>query len=101
MRYVSMLISVVSYVNDPSMSLGLIYQSNIETSTDPNAEIILRQNSRVIHPTLKCWQSYRMLINVTGENNGHLHITPLNIHGLEASLIEFDREKRNLSEKRK
>ncbi len=48
--------------------MGLIYQSNVETSTDPRAQINLRQRSRVINETFVCRQSHRTkdrtLINV-------------------------------------
>ncbi len=61
--------------------MGLIYQSNVETSADPSAKINLRQSSRVIYETFVCRQSHRMkdrtLINVAEENNRHLNITPL------------------------
>ncbi len=62
-------------------SMGLIYQSNVETSADPSAQINLRQSSRVIYETFVCRQSHRTkdrtLINVAAENNRHLNITPL------------------------
>ncbi len=62
-------------------TVGLIYQSNVETSADPCAQINLRQSSRVIYETFVCRQSHRTkdrtLINVAAENNRHLNITPL------------------------
>lgn len=58
-------------------TLGLVYQSNVETST----EIILRQGSCVIHETFVCHQSHRtndrMLINVAAQRNRCLNITAL------------------------
>ncbi len=36
--------------------MGLIYQSNVETSADPCAQINLRQSSRVIYETFVCRQ---------------------------------------------
>ncbi len=74
-------------------TLGLIYQSNVETSADPCAQINLRQSSRVIYETFVCRQSHRTkdrtLINVAAENNRHLNITPLKHPSLEASPLEF------------
>lgn len=71
-------------------TMALIYQSNVETSADSSAEIILRQGSRVIHETFVSRQSERkndrVLINVAAENKRHLNITPL---CLEASPLEF------------
>ncbi len=73
--------------------LGLIYQSNVETSADPCAQINLQQSSRVIYETFVCRQSHRTkdrtLINVAAENNRHLNITPLKHPGLEAPPLEF------------
>ncbi len=50
-------------------------------STDPSAQINLRQSSRVIYETFVFRQSHRMndrtLINVAAENNRHLNTTPL------------------------
>ncbi len=61
--------------------MGLIYQSSVETSADPCAQINLRQSSHVIHETFVCHQSHRTndrtLINVAAENNRHLNITSL------------------------
>ncbi len=49
-------------------TMGLIYQSDVETSADPCAQINLRQSSRVIYETFVCRQSHRTkdrtLINV-------------------------------------
>ncbi len=60
--------------------VGLIYQSNVETSADPSAQINLRQSSRVIYETFVWRQSHctkdRTLINVAAENNRRLNITP-------------------------
>ena len=74
-------------------TLALIYQMNVETSTDPSTEIILWQGSRVIHETFVSHRSQltndRVLINVVAENNRHLNITPLNILSLKASPLEF------------
>ncbi len=65
-------------------SMGLIYQSNVETTADPSAQINLRQSSRVIYETVVCRQSHRTkdstLINVAAENNHNLNITPLGHH---------------------
>ncbi len=62
-------------------SLGLIYQSNGETSADLSAQINLRQSSHVIYETFVCRQSHLMkdhtLINGADEYNRHLNITPL------------------------
>ncbi len=83
-------------------TLGLIYQSTVDTSADPSAQINLRQSSRVIYETFACRQSHhkkdRTLINVAAENNRHLNITPL-----KTSLAPrvYDMEKRNLAKKRK
>ncbi len=57
--------------------MGLIYQSNVETSTDPSTQINLRQSSHVIYETYVCHQSHRTLINVAAENNGQLNVKPL------------------------
>ncbi len=69
--------------------LGLIYQSNVETSADPCAQINLWQSSCVIHETFVCRQSHRAndrtLINVVAENNRCLNITLLKT----ASPLEF------------
>ncbi len=62
-------------------TLGLIYQSNVETSADSSAQISLRQGSRVIHQTFVCCQSHRTndrtLINPAAEIDRNLHVTPL------------------------
>ncbi len=86
--------------------MALIYQLNIVTSTEPSAEIILRQRSHVIHEKLASRQSQRKndqaLINVVAANNGHLFITPLYILSLEASSLEFTTlRKHNPAKKRK
>jgi len=75
-------------------TVGLIYQSNIETSADPRAKFILQQGSHVICDTFEFCQSHHMnnrtLVNVVAENNRHLNITPLKKnHDLEASPLEF------------
>ncbi len=61
--------------------MGLIYQSNVETSADPSTQINLRQCSCMICETFVCRKSHRTkdhtLINVAAENNRHLNITPL------------------------
>ncbi len=66
---------------DQCETVGLIYQSNVETSADPSAQINLRQSSRVIYETFVWRQSHRTkdrtLINVAAENNRRLNITPL------------------------
>ncbi len=73
--------------------MGLIYQSNVETSADPSAQINLRQSSHVIYETFVCRQSHRTkdrtLINVAAENNRHLNITPQKHPGLEATPLKF------------
>lgn len=55
--------------NQNIFTMGLIYQSNVEISAGPSAEIILRQASHVIHETFVCRQSHHtndcILINVT------------------------------------
>ncbi len=74
-------------------TLGLIYQSNVETSADPSAQINLRRVNLLkfsyVYETFVCCQSHctkdHTLINVTAENNRHLNITPLKHVGLEAS----------------
>ncbi len=82
-------------------TLGLIYQSNVDTRANPSAQINLQQSSHVIYETFACRQSHhtkdRTLINVA-ENNRHLNITPL-----KTSLAPrvYDMEKRNLAKKRK
>ncbi len=88
--------------------MGLIYQSNVETSADPSAQINLRQSSRVIYETFVCRQSHhtkdRTLINVAAENNRHLNITPLKTPGLRpkshtayvGTTFEFERTSRPL-----
>ncbi len=48
--------------------MGLIYQSNVETSADPSAQINLRQRSRVIYETFVCRQSHRMIDKCGGQN---------------------------------
>ncbi len=72
--------------DDPGLSkqmhsVGLIYQSNVETSADSSAQISLRQGSRVIHQTFVCCQSHRTndrtLINPAAEIDRNLHVTPL------------------------
>ncbi len=40
-------------------TLGLIYQSNLETSADQSTQINLPQSSRVICETFECHQSHR------------------------------------------
>ncbi len=64
-----------------SVTMGLIYQSNVETSADSSAQISLRQGSRVIHQTFVCCQSHRTndrtLINPAAEIDRNLHVTPL------------------------
>ncbi len=87
-------------------SLGLIYQSNVETSADPCAQINLRQSSRVIYETFVCRQSHRTkdrtLINVAAENNRHLNITPLKTPRFRSLAPEvYDTEKHNPAKKRK
>ncbi len=61
--------------------LGLIYQSNVETSADSSTQISLRQGSRVIHQTFVCCQSHhtndRTLINPAAKIDRNLHVTPL------------------------
>ncbi len=61
--------------------MGRIYQSNVEMSANPCAQINLQQSSHVIHETFVCRQSHRMndrtLINVAAENNRCLNIIPL------------------------
>ncbi len=61
-------------------TMGLIFH-NIETSTDPCAQINLRQSSCVIYEIFVCRQSHRTkdrtLINVVAEHNRRLNITPL------------------------
>lgn len=72
-----------------TQTMGLIYQSNEETK----AEIILRQESRVIHKTFICHQSHcgndYTLTNVATKNNRHLTTIILKIHGFEALPLEF------------
>ncbi len=61
-----------SFINEWG-TVGLIYQSNVETSAEPCAQINLRQSSRVIYETFVWRQSHRTkdrtLINVAAENN--------------------------------
>ncbi len=85
---------------------GLIYQSNVETSADPSAQINLRQSSRVIYETFVCRQSHRTkdrtLINVAAENNRHLNITPLKTPWFRSLAPKvYDTEKHNPAQKRK
>ncbi len=87
-------------------TLGLIYQSNVETSADLCAQINLRQSSRVIHERFIYRQSHRTndrtLINVAAENNRHLNTTPLKtprFRSLAPSV--YDTEKHNPAKKRK
>ncbi len=87
-------------------TLGLIYQSNVETSADPSAQINLRQSSRVIYETFVCRQSHRTkdrtLINVAAENNRHLNITPLKTPRFRSLAPKvYDTEKHNPAKKRK
>ncbi len=87
-------------------SMGLIYQSNVETSADPSAQINLRQSSRVIYETFVCRQSHRTkdrtLINVAAENNRHLNITPLKTPRFRSHAPKvYDTEKHNPAKKRK
>ncbi len=80
-------------------TVGLIYQSNVETSADPSTKINLRQSSHVIYETFVCRQSHRTkdctLINMVAENNRHLNSTPLKIWSfyntalLQWSLLQF------------
>ncbi len=76
-----------------SETVGLIYQSNEETSAHPWAQISLRQSSRVIYETFVCRQSQCTkdctLINVVAENNRRLNITPLKTPRFKASPLEF------------
>ncbi len=82
--------------------MGLIYQSNIETSADPSTQINLRQSSRVIYETFVCRQSHRTLINVAAENNGQLNITPLKTPRFRSLAPRvYDTEKHNPAKKRK
>ncbi len=86
--------------------MGLIYQSNVETSADPCAQINLRQSSRVIYETFVCRQSHRTkdrtLINVAAENNRHLNITPLKTPRFRSLAPKvYDTEKHNPAKKRK
>ncbi len=81
-------------------TMGLIYQSNVETSADPSAQINLRQSSRVIYETFVCRQSHRTkdrtLINVAAENNRHLNITPLKTPRFRSLASKvYDMEKHN------
>ncbi len=87
-------------------TLGLIYQSNVETSADPSAQINLRQSSRVIYETFVCRQSHRTkdrtLINVAAENNRHLNIPPLKTPRFRSPAPKvYDTEKHNPAKKRK
>ncbi len=87
-------------------TLGLIYQSNVETSADPCTQINLRQRSRVIYETFVCRQSHRTkdrtLINVAAENNSHLNITPLKTPRFRSLAPKvYDKEKHNPTKKRK
>ncbi len=83
-------------------TVGLIYQSNVETSADPCAQINLRQSSRVIYETFVCHQSHRTLINVAAENNRHLNITPLKTPRFRSLAPKvYDTEKHNPAKKRK
>ncbi len=76
-----------------SQIVGLIYQSNVETSTDLCAQINLRQSSHVIHETFVCRQSHhtndRTLINVAAENNHHFNITPLKTSRFRSLALVF------------
>ncbi len=86
--------------------MGLIYQSNVETSADPSAKIYLRQSSRVIYETFVCHQSHRTkdrtLINVAEENNRNLNITPLKTPRFRRLAPRvYDTEKHNPAKKRK
>ncbi len=86
--------------------VGLIYQSNVETSADPSAQINLRQSSRVIYETFVCRQSHRTkdrtLINVAAENNRRLNITPLKTPRFRSLAPKvYDTEKHNPAKKRK
>ncbi len=86
--------------------MGLIYQSNVEMSADPCAQINLRQSSRVIYETFVCCQSHRTkdrtLINVAAENNRHLNITPLKTPRFRSLTPKvYDTEKHNPAKKRK
>ncbi len=86
--------------------MGLIYQSNVETSADPCTQINLRQSSRVIYETFVCRQSHRTkdhtLINVAAENNRHLNITPLKTPRFRSLAPKvYDTEKHNPAKKRK
>ncbi len=88
------------------ITMGLIYQSNVETSADPCAQINLRQSSRVIYETFVCRQSHRTkdrtLINVAAENNRHLNITPLKTPRFRSHAPRvYDTEKHNPAKKRK
>ncbi len=90
----------------PKITLGLIYQSNVETSADPSAKINLRQSSRVIYETFVCRQSHRTkdltLINVAAENNRNLNITPLKTPRFRSLAPKvYDTEKHNPAKKRK
>lgn len=72
--------------------LALIYQSNIETSADLSAEIIIRQGSHVIHETCISYKSNLRIIrvmNVAAEKHHPLNIMPLNIFVLEATPLNF------------
>ncbi len=84
--------------------MGLIYQSNVEMSTDPSAQINLRQSSHVIYETFVCHQSHRTkdltLINMGAENNRHLNIMTLKHHSLEALPLEFTTRRNKTRPKR-
>ncbi len=84
--------------------LGLIYQSNVETSADPCAQINLRQSSRVIHETFICCHSHRMnacmLINVAAENNRHVNITPLKTPRFRSIALDFTTQRNKTRPKR-
>ncbi len=79
--------------------MGLIYQSSVETSADPSAQINLRQSSHVIYETFVCRQSHRTLINVAAENSHHLNITALKHPGFEASPLEFTTQRKKNGQK--
>ncbi len=86
--------------------IGLIYQSNVETSADPCTQINLRQSSRVIHETFVCRQSHctndRTLINVAAENSRRLNITPLKTPRFRSLAPRvYDMEKGNPAKRRK
>ncbi len=86
--------------------MGLIYQSNIDTSADPHAQIHLRQSSHVLYETFVWRQSQRTkdctFVNVAAENNRHLNITPPKTPQFRSLAPgAYDTEKHNPATKRK